>query len=742
MNKKGLVFIPFLIFFVFILSAFAFSGQEVKFDAESLRFSFTSGFLIGKGNVVFSFKNLRLYADYAEIDVKEKNILAKGNVRIFIFEKKGKVEEIKGKAAYYDWDLEYFFIDDMRIDISGGKLRGILHLKGDVLEYRKFKEERKIKILCGQLTTCKGDKPSYYFEAKRIMLIPGKRIYAWNVSWYEGKKRIVTFPYFIIFLDRQYQLPYIPKVGYSKSDGWFIKNTFNYFVDPYSWGTIYLDLYSKKGIGYGVRHEWEEKDYDIALSLYYFKYKKDKDRDFKTELTLSDWKIANFSGNLKLSYSTQGDLESATKKLYGELSLKGDKKFPLNLKLTYTGSGENTSDTEKITGEITYKDKLFNKTVDTNLKLKYVNSISGGSATPNLTGNLKLSYKKHAFNYSYKGSGEKFKDNTQKFMYTYNHTFSKELKDRFTLSYEIKNKEEYESADTYAKAENTLTYKDLSLFVSKYFDTDGGLFTDDDNFNFVERLPEIKYSPSTKKIGKTGLKYKYTILAGNYYEVGKEFNAQRYGAKLDLSGDIRFSRKSRISYLIYGEDYVYSTGDSQYSYGGELKLRANIGPKTIMETTFKQKNVKGDTPFTFDEISPYKSLSLSIKSREDMFKLSLSGGYDYLSKKYKKVVGTIVYEPSDVFKGSFKFGYDLNKGKWTKLTGNLKIKFANNWRINYSAALSTETMKITNNKVILTYSLPCEREVSLTYDQKKEEYWLEYNILAFPSPLISFGSGK
>ncbi len=740
--KRWVCVITLILFFL-IWANLAFSKEdEVKFDARSLRFSFSSNLLIGKGDVIFSYKNLKLYADYAEIDVKDKNIFAKGNVKIFIFEKKGEVEEIKGKAAYYDWEGEYFFIDDMEVDIGGGKLKGIVHVKGDTLEYKKLKDREKAKIICGKLTTCKGTNPDYWFEAKKIMYIPEKRIYAWNVSWYEGKTKIVTFPYFIIFLDRPYQLPYIPKIGHSKTDGWFIKNTFNYFTNPYSWGTVYLDWYSIKGLGYGVKHEWELKDYSATLYLYYFKYKSDKDRDFKTRLTLSDWKIGDFSGEFKLSYSTQGDLSFATKKLYGQLSLKGDKNFPLKLKLTYTGSGETAHDTEKLTVNASYKGKLFNKKLGTDFTLKYTNSISTGSSSPNLSGKLKLTYKNHTLNYSYKGYGEKLGNNTQKFTYTYKYNFTKELKDKLKLYYEIRNKTEYEHPDTYAKIENTLQYKDLSLFLSKYLDTDGPLFEGDQDFKFVNKLPEIKYSPSSKKLGKTGLKYKYTLVAGNYYDIREKFDAQRYGARLDLSGSVDMGRKFKLSYLLYGEDYLYSTGDSLYDYGGEVKLRGNIGPKIVVEASFKQRDVKGETPFSFDEISPHKTLSFAIKSREDTLKLSITGGYDYLTKEYKKLAGTIIYEPSDVFQGSFKFGYNLNDGKWTKLTGKMKVKVGDKWKIDYSASLSTDTMKIINNKVVLTYSLSCDREISLSYDQKKEEYWFEYNILAFPSPIISVGSGE
>ncbi len=734
-------FLFFFLIFIFIHTGITFAKDEVKFNADTLRFSFSSGLLIGKGHVVFSFKNLKLFADYAEIDAKNKNIFAKGNVKIFIFQKNGKTQEIKGKAAYYDWNENYFFMDNMQINLGGGKLKGILYVKGDVLEYKKFKEQ-EMKVVNGTLTTCKKCPPAYHFEAKKIMIIPGKRIYAWNVAWYEGKTKIFTYPYFIIFLDRKYQLPYVPKVGYSKTDGFFLKNTFNYFVDPYSWGSVYLDWYSKKGVGYGVRHEWDEDDYTASLSLYYFKYKADQDRNFKTSISLSDWYVGDFSGNFTLSYKTEGDLEESVKTLEGTLSLSGGKNFPLKLKFSYKGSGVTAHDTEKFTGELSYKDKIFDKKGSINLNLKYKNTTSSSGANPTLSGTLKLTYKEHSLNLSYKGSDNKLSTNTQKYIYTYTHKFSKELKNTFKLRYESHNEESFGFANTFMNLEDTISYKDFSIYFSKYFDTDGILYEDDDHPSFVNKLPEIKYAPPAKKIGSTRVKYKYTLIAGNYEDLKEDVYGQKYGGKLDLSGDIKVGKDFKLSYLIFGENYFYSTKDTISSYGGDLKLRGNIAPKVTWEVSFKQRNVDGESPFSFDDISSYKTLTTSLKIREQDLKLSISGGYDYLSKKYKKIAGTLVYEPSNNFKGSFKFGYDLNDGKWTKLTGNVTLKFAENWKVEYQGTLSTSDNRIVDNKVILTYSLPCERELSISYDQKKEEYWLQYNILAFPSPLISFGSGK
>ncbi|GAI22785.1 unnamed protein product, partial [marine sediment metagenome] len=50
--------------------------------------------------------------------------------------------------------------------------------------------------------------------------------------------KIITLPYFLVFLDRKTQLPILPKIGQNSKDGWFVKTNFNYYIDEKSYGTF------------------------------------------------------------------------------------------------------------------------------------------------------------------------------------------------------------------------------------------------------------------------------------------------------------------------------------------------------------------------------------------------------------------------------------------------------------------------------------------------------------------------
>ena len=59
-------------------------------------------------------------------------------------------------------------------------------------------------------------------------------------------------------------------VGYSQTEGFYVKNTMNYYMNERAYGNIYLDVFSKLGIGFGVRHLYDlNKAGTVSLYVYH-----------------------------------------------------------------------------------------------------------------------------------------------------------------------------------------------------------------------------------------------------------------------------------------------------------------------------------------------------------------------------------------------------------------------------------------------------------------------------------------
>ena len=78
--------------------------------------------------------------------------------------------------------------------------------------------------------------------------------------WYTTRARSPLYwPYLVVPLGEELEdlLVNLPVVGFSEHEGYFIKTTFNYYLTDNAYGNIYVDLYSRLGLGAGIRHNYK-----------------------------------------------------------------------------------------------------------------------------------------------------------------------------------------------------------------------------------------------------------------------------------------------------------------------------------------------------------------------------------------------------------------------------------------------------------------------------------------------------
>lgn len=101
--------------------------------------------------------------------------------------------------------------------------------------------------------------PSYSIRAKSLRIIPGKSITARGATLYLGPVPVMYFPYFHRRLDGiPNALRFTP--GYRSRYGPFLRTTYDWYLNPYLDGTLNLDAFEKRGIGFGP-----DFNYDAGL---------------------------------------------------------------------------------------------------------------------------------------------------------------------------------------------------------------------------------------------------------------------------------------------------------------------------------------------------------------------------------------------------------------------------------------------------------------------------------------------
>ena len=638
--------------------------------------------VIAKGGALLKYQDIEVTADYLKINLTTHLLFASDKVLF----KQDKTETYCEELSY-NWKTKKIILLKLKAELTGEGIKGKIYYQGEKME--NFPET--VELTEGSFTTCELEEPHYHIIAKEMIIYPKDKIIARNISWYEGKTKIITLPYFLIFLDRKTQLPILPKIGQNSTEGWFIKNYFNYYINEKSYGTLYIDWMEKRGIGTGLKQIWEIGDENNAgeTSLYLYQIKAKSTGNF------------NLSGELKYAQEFENNIKTQMTLNYSGSKAEGGELLSNNLKSQFTLDKSGEKYTLKITG-------------------KYDFSGTGlGEEDLSINGNIKLNY---------------------------NYTFNDSLSSALSLLYTDKNPAGQEVADLELTPKWELKYKGegytLNMATEKRYDLEGDLYTGEDISKIIDRLPEIVFKKDPTALGDTKITYNIDASVGHFYEAATLEDNWRGEYIVNLNRPFNLSKNITLTPSgIFRQD-VYLTGEARYLVGGKIDLKASSDNNFISSTlSYNYNKSVGPTPFNFDYISPLtNSISgkVTLKSSEKI-KLDLSTNYNFVTEDFGNLVAKLEYKPKDDWKMNFSSSYNLNSMEWTKqINSQLDLQLTNDWRIKYKGVVDLDGFKLTNSIVGITRDLHC-REITINYKQATKSFWVEFYIKAFPTEKITLG---
>lgn len=653
--------------------------DSLNIDAGFISYQVIEGedVIIAREKVNLRYQDIILTADYLQIIVDKNELIAKDQV-VFT---KGE-ESYSSQALSYNWKTEKIIMEGLSGEATGEKIKGKVYYQGGKLE--TFPET--IEISSGFFTTCDLEKPHWHIEAEQIIIYIDDKIIAKKITWYEGERKIFTLPSFMIFLRGKNQLPYLPDIGQSSSEGWFFKNQINYVEDESSYGSIYLDWMEKKGIGAGIEHTFElgEKRVDDGeLVLYMYALKRKNTDIFDVNAKINYWQ--NFENDLRLraNVAYDGLIYPGSHSQTSKHTVKPDfylyKKWENSL-LTLTGKYNlNISDTMTSTG---------------NVKLVYDQSLFD-----NLKSNLVLLYTS--------------KDST-------NQPIEHQLRPEWQLRY---------AGSGYT----------VSLITEKLFNL--GNEPGSTAGSTLDKIPELVFNKSSSKFMDTKINYSINTSIGRYYESATDQENVRgeyiinVNRPFDITDNIRLTASG-----VYRQD-VYLTGEARYLVGGKLDLRVSYRPEFYGNFSYNYYMSEGPTPFNFDVLSPLTesaSASVVLRPRDDL-QINLSTNYNFVIESFGSLGARIQWKPKGEHDINLSTNYDLNKMQWNKrIDTKMSLKLSEEWKISYSGSIFFDDFDIRNSVISVVRDLHC-REISINYRQSTQSIWVDFKIKAFPTESITIG---
>ena len=230
-----------------------------------LVYELTTGSIIATDGVLVKFGEAVLTADTATINQSTGNITADGAVRIQQGEQLWASEHVRYNYKTHQIQAEQFRTGETPVFALGEGLHG------DVTN--------KIYTATNAvMTTDDVAKPAFKVKAKRIEIIPGKRIRAYSAVLYVGDVPVFYFPYFSRAIgDRSNNFNFTP--GYRSLYGPFILGTYTWYYSDELDGVFRADYREKRGPGVGPDINYHLGPWGEGTFRYYYTHDRNSEID-------------------------------------------------------------------------------------------------------------------------------------------------------------------------------------------------------------------------------------------------------------------------------------------------------------------------------------------------------------------------------------------------------------------------------------------------------------------------------
>lgn len=660
---------------------------KLNIDAAMVSYQTIEGedVIVAQENVWLTYEDISLKANQLQIFLDRNELTARENVTFTV-----KDESYSCQLLNYNWKTDKVVMEEFSGETTGENIKGFVYYTGGRME--NFPDT--VEISSGFFTTCDLENPHWHIEAEKITIYLDDKIVAKKVSWYEGDKKIITLPSFLIFLRGKNQLPYIPDIGQSSSEGWFLKNKINYVKDADSYGSVYVDLMQKKGLGTGIEHTFElgeDRADDGEVILYLYALKRKAANIYDLDANINYWQ--NFKNDLKLKANVNyaGVIRADSFKDSSHI-IKPDfyiyKKWEESL-LT-------------VTGKYNFNIRNSKATSSGDIKAVYDSTISD-----DLSSNLVLLY-------SSKSSQESIDKFTEQW-----------IRPIWQLKY---------GGPGYTLNLTTEKLIDLHFANASPGNRIGSVST-------LDRLPELIFNKDSAELFNTGISYSINASIGRFYESATEQENIRGEYIINLNKPIKINNNIGLNASgIYRQD-VYLTGEARYMLGGRLDLRVGYQPEFYGNFSYSYYMSEGPTPFIFDALSPLtETASASIVLKPiDSIQLNLSTNYNFVTESFGSLGARLQWIPKKDYDINLSTYYDLNKKEWNKrIDAKMALKMSDDWKLSYSGSIYFDDFDIKNSVISVVRDLHC-REISINYRQSTKSVWVDFSIKAFPTESFSIG---
>jgi len=719
----------------------------VDLKADYLKYRQDDGVVEARGRVLVSVEGFTIQAEQLLINLNQNVMTAEGHVILG-----ADTYSADAKNFTYRISDEVASIGYFNSVISPSELKGKVYLKASQVHDRADQFDG----LEGSVTTCNLDHPHYHSLAQKVEYYPDDKIVGYNVTFYVNDVPVMWMPYLVYPLKKRRGK--MPVTGYNDVEGFFIKTSWDYFLNQGAYGLLFLDYMDKKGFGYGVEDNYKLNEKNSGRFYVYHVEERDTGK--------SDWVV-------KLDHKYK--LNPTTNLSYG-LDIS-------SIYLVPSGYRDRTINLLKLTHNSEHKLDIRLATQDDRVALQQ-----------NYDFSVLHKYESYVTDFYYSVRRSNIEPHWNYLSTRINHSqdlFSDSLKLRISAPYYYNVTSEGIQGDARLEPAIELTNTgvlpvlgaySLRYYENWYIDPDGPLYMLDSADQYVEKLPEISLSLAGYQFPLADLSTAFSY--GYYHEVkyvdalgrNRDFSAQRASATITAAKTFPLGWGTSFLYRESISQYLYGPGDARYQLNEYAGLHTHSGVLTNW-LDFNRAYAEGNTPFYFDQQYSFAS---NVKERltldyDSKVVWNLWGGYNFLAAVYDNVNTDLTLSPNQKVKLTFKGGFDIQNQRYLDLTTLLTVfpwdrfqaSLNNVYDLNYGylkSANSAEEITIGNcwqntwgfrstqsydyftqlyqlRELSIIKDLHCW-EAKYSYSDYRKEHTLTLTLKALPDQPMGWSTGK
>ncbi|MDR7521536.1 MAG: hypothetical protein QN168_03635 [Armatimonadota bacterium] len=658
--------VPAILLAVLLVGSPEAGAQEdipVTLRARRFQYDRATRTLVATGDVVVVYQDVTISADRLQANLATNDVLAEGHVAIEV----GR-SQVRGTVLEYNLTTRRGRIQQAEADYRGPPVLGTVHLRAAVVEGLLGGVTTAREGFC---TTCDGLAPLVYLTAREFQVFPNDKIIGRQVSVWIGGRRLLTWPYFIVFLREPRASQLLPVAGYSEVEGYYLKTFYTYALNPDQFGYLRLDLMERLGTGYGLEHTYRSTSATGSAFLYRLDNRRTSGNDFRLVLNHQQ-RLGEVNARLYTDYLTRsGPFFRTTDTFLSLDSYYAGPRFSTTLYQSFTDRDFGGF------GFWTYAARVLHT----------------HQLAPALRAEILADFSRST---SMLGADD-------------------ELFPRLTLQYQ---------GPGYT----------ASLIAEGRIDLDADRFPGDFRA-VTERLPELTFATELRPLGGTQLGYRLLGGVGRFRQVqfASTIEAVRTDLGLNLSGPLIESDREVLTLYAEARLSGYTTGDVRGFAAGRAEFTRYLGDVWTLQVGLTYQDEAGRTPFTFDRLfTRVAQAEATLTYRRLNLTVAGNTSFDAMAGRLAPVVVRAQYAPRPDWVVASALSYEPVLGQLARAELSFDVRLSPDWHASYYGFYDGFSREVFHDRLTITRFWEDCLATAVTYRGRTREIWLETWLTALP----------